>query len=331
MHLLPLNLIRYLFVCKVNSTLVWLPSFPSIDLSLVLATIIADRLPTVQARPWHKALTSWGRNATSRIGKKRLERVPDVFWPIEAVLFPYPGKRTYGQGELILWELKLMGRSADHGLFLEVIMPAMEELGGLVAQWQPPNCLWGRFDIHSVCVARGPNWEPLVRDGKLDLRYKATPLQWSEGLTFGFHSRCVLDRLTWITPFDLVKDENRSSQQGKNRTSSCDVPSLRYMLDALMIRMSPLVLGKHNNPEDLWGLLGIENQLSFQDTMELSSHIPILHKELDSVPWHWPGRLIGTQTFATSIPDSIMPYLGLASMFHIGRHTHFGCGTFRIS
>ena len=302
----PIKLIRYLLVWRGNSSFVWLPRGLSTELSLTLGTMIANRLPTREAGPWRKALAPWDEcGGISLVGKKKPDRIPEVSWPMEAVLFAYPGKRTYGRGELILWELKLMGRSADHGLFLEVIMPAMEELGGLVAQWQPPNCLWGRFDIHSVCVARGPNWEPLVRDGKLDLRYKATPLQWSEGLTFGFHSRCVLDRLTWITPFDLVKDENRSSQQGKNRTSSCDVPSLRCMLDALMIRMSPLVLGKHNNPEDLWGLLGIENQLSFQDTMELSSHIPILHKELDSVPWHWPGRLIGTQTFATSIPDSI--------------------------
>jgi len=59
MSLLPLNIIRYLIVCRVNASMVWLSLFPSLEFSLVLGTFIAERLPTVQARPWRKALMPW--------------------------------------------------------------------------------------------------------------------------------------------------------------------------------------------------------------------------------------------------------------------------------
>jgi hypothetical protein len=338
----PIKLIRYLLVWRVNGSLVWLPRCLSTELSLALGSIIADRLPTREAQPWRKALAPWDKyGATSLIGKKKPTRIPEVSWPMEAVLFTYPGKRTYGRGELILWELKLMGESADHGLFLEVILPAMEEAGSASEpRWQHRNVLWGRFDIHAVYAARGEQWESVVSDGRLDLNYRASPTQWAEGLTFASNSERIFDRLTWITPFDLTSDT--ASLKGRRRFAynrrrrrrkkipPHQVPTLQSILESLVARMSSLLPGKHHAPDDVWDVLSEQDQTSFQAVLEQASHIPIHHKSLKRAPKRWPGRWIGTQTFA-SIPHPIIPYLELASILHIGKQTHFGCGTFAIS
>ena len=322
-----IKLIRYLLVLRVNSSLVRLPGCLSTELSLVLGTIIANRLPTREAGPWRKALSPWDEHGgISLIGKKKPSSLPEASWPIEAVLFVYPGKWTYGQGELILWELKLMGESADHGRFLEVILPALEEAATVSdQQLQRRNGLWGRFDIQAVYAARGPQWEPVVSDGRLDLNYRATPFQWAEGLVFGPRSERVLDRLTWITPFDFA----RTSGRRRKKIPLNQVPTLPGILDSLVSRISLLLPGKYNTPDDVWAVLSEEEQAALRAAMEQASHIPIHHKSLRPAPRSWPGHWIGTQTFAF-IPHPLIPYLELASILHIGRQTHFGCGTFAI-
>jgi hypothetical protein len=329
----PIKLIRYLLVWRVNGSLVWLPRCLSTELSLALGTVIANRLPTREAHPWHKALAPWDEcGGISLVGKKKPMRIPEVSWPIEAVLFAYPGKRTYGRGELILWELKLMGESADHGLFLEVILPAMEEAGSASEpRWQHRNVLWGRFDIHAVYAARGEQWEPVVSDGRLDLNYRASPTQWAEGLTFNSNSERIFDRLTWLTPFDLISDKGRTGRRRRRKKiPPHQVPTLQSILESLIVRMSQLLPGKYHAPNDVWDVLSEEERASFQAAVEQASHIPVHHKSLRRAPKRWPGRWIGTQIFA-SIPHPIIPYLELASILHIGKQTHFGCGTFAIS
>ena len=54
-----IHLIRYLLVWRVNHSLIRLPSWLPVELSFVLGNIIAERLPTNQARPWRKALEAW--------------------------------------------------------------------------------------------------------------------------------------------------------------------------------------------------------------------------------------------------------------------------------
>jgi hypothetical protein len=327
----PIKVIRYLLVLRVNSSLVRLPRCLSTELSLVLGTMIANRLPTREARPWRKALAPWDEHGgISLVGKKKPRTLPEASWPIEAVLFVYPGKRTYGQGELILWELKLMGESADHGLFLEVVLPALEEAATVSdQQLQRKNSLWGRFDIQAIYAARGAQWEPIVSAGRLDLNYHVTPVQWAEGLTFESRSERVLDCLTWITPFDF-SDANQTGQRRRKKIPPGQVPTLQSMLESLIARMSLLLPGKYNTPDDVWATLSAEEQSALRAAMEQASHIPIHHQSLKPAPKSWPGRWIGTQTFA-SIPHPIIPYLELASILHIGRQTHFGCGTFAIS
>lgn len=305
----PINLVRYLIAWRVNSSLLWTPDELVTDFSRVLGGIIADRLPTRQARDWHKALAPWDEAGDSG--------VPDAAWPIESVLFVYPGKRSYGQGELILWELKLLGEDADHGLFLEIILPAMEEAATTTdARWRERGDLWGQFDIDSVYTARGHRWEPVVKDGKLDLDYRPTPAQWAEDYTFESRTDRVMDRLTWVTPFDLPA-------AGK-------APSMRRLLEALILRMSELLPGKHNTPDDLWDALDEEERSSFEEALELATRMPVQRHQIEPATKDYAGRWTGEQRFQF-IPNPILPYLELASILHIGQQTHFGCGTFTIT
>jgi len=292
--------------------------------------MIANRLPTREAGAWRKALAPWDKlGGLSLVGEKKPARLPQASWPMEAVLFVYPGKRTYGQGELILWELKLLGESADHGLFLEALLPAMEEAGSVSEpQWQRQNVLWGRFDVHAVYVARGPQWEAIVREGRLDLNYRATPVQWAEGLSFDQRSGRVFDRLTWLTPFDLG-DDPKSKIQNRKSPIENRAPTLQSILQSLIARMSQLLPGKHHTPEDVWNVLSEEEQTSFQAVIDQAALVPIRGQSLKPAPKRGPGRWIGTQTFP-SIPHPLIPYLELASILHVGKQTHFGCGTFAI-
>ena len=344
---------RYLFVFRVNRSLVRFPNLPAPEFSLILGAAITDRLPTMQARPWHKSLSSWdeyfgcekggwhspphwplvppgqkkqrkkkqtSRNKGNRRKKGPPMEVPESPWPIETVFFFHPSKRTYGQDELIFWELRLMGESADHGLFLEVILPAWEELGCRSdSRWRYANCLWGRFDIDSVYMARGLRWEPVVKNGKLDLTYKASASQWRKGLKFDGRNRKTVASLRWMTPFDF-----------RNKEGQDEAPTLRRILEGFAERVALLTLGKYYDLNKFCDLLGTEDQSALVDALELASRIPIVRHDFKPVEPACPGRWTGNQSFSTSIPDSLIPYIGLASIFHTGRHTHFGCGTFVI-
>ena len=329
------SLIRYLVVWRVNSSLVQLPRCPSAELSHMLGTTIANRLPTQVARGWRRALDAWG-DATGDTLQNRPsnEPIPETAWPIEAVLFVYPGKQTYGQGEVILWELKLMGAGADHGLFLEFILPAMEEAATTTdPQWQRAKSLWGRFDIQAVYVARGPHWEPLVSTGRLDLNYRASATQWAEGLTLGRNERRRFRRIRWITPFDLgeIPDAPPGDPPSHPQDSipASEVPTFQTILDALVSRMTMFLPGKHQAPEDVWALVDPKEQTALWLALQEADAATQPHPELKPASRYWPGRWIGIQTFGV-IPQRILPYLELASILHIGKQTHFGCGTFRL-
>ena len=322
----PIRLLRYLLALRVNSSLVRLPRCLSLELSLVLGAIIAERLPTHEARRWHKALAPWygyegdilelpASDAPAQ-GQPKSSTVPEVSWPIEVALYAYPGKRMYGRGEPILWELKLMGESADHGLFLELILPAIEEAGGSTDEhWKRKNRLWGQFDIDSVYVARGLQWEPLVQEGHLDLRYQPSPTQWAEGGILAVVPERQLSVLTWLTPFTFA--------------APIEEPNLRDILEATEACLHRLVPKRRGKADEVEEILA-DAEPSWQESLEQASEVPVQQYDLKRAPKHWPGRWIGSQCFS-AIPPAIVPYLNLASILHVGRYTHFGCGTFVLT
>lgn len=322
----PISLIRYLVVWRVNSSLAVLPRHFSPVLSKVLGTMIAQRLPTREANAWREALD---------------DENDDPAWPIEAVLFPYGDKMNYGRGEPILWELKLMGASADHGLFLELILPAMEEAASTTdSRWHRHNWLWGNFDIQAIYAARGQRWEPLVTDGHLSLDYRPTPAQWAEGLTFGQDTTDRFHTLTWVTPFTLGQMADALDSSYRSEASIeipvREVPTIPGILDAMMTRIINIVPTTKYAIEDVQALLDLtlasEEQTALREGLRkarrISRHQTI---RLESAQKGEPGRWIGTQRFRWPIPQALAPYMQLASILHVGEETHFGCGTFRLS
>ncbi len=338
----PINLIRYLVALRVNGPLVRLPRYLPTELSIVLGTVISGRLPTQETRQWRKRLAAWesyGGLATAR--SEQPANLPEVSWPFEAIWFPYPMKSDYRAGELIFCELKIIGDQADHGLFLETILPSLEAAGfSAEAPWSNSMSLWGHFEIDSVYAARGPRWEPFVKDGRLDLRYRVTPSQWAEGLNFAPQSERKFQHLTWATPFNLTgtRDPRQSDRvhqkpgRFRRRTASAtpQPPDLRQILEALILRMSVLLPGKYRTIDDVWQSADANEQFSLLDALEQASHIGVKQHTLESPPKGYPGQWIGRQTFDAPIPLAVIPYLELASILHIGRQTHLGCGTFYL-
>ncbi len=330
----PIKLIRYLVVWRINSALVRAPICLTPELSLGLGSIISQRLPTRRAKPWRKTTANWNDyGGTALVGHRMPRTIPEISWPVESVLLDYSGtsRRIYGNGEKILWELKLMGEDADHGFFLEVILPALEETCNISNHnWRRRKSFWGRFDIQAVYAARGDTWEPVVRDGLLDPHYRANPTQWAEGLTFAADSGRVFDRLTWVAPFDLLEEDDEANKRGgKKRIASHEIPTLPKIMTSLITRMVHLLPGKYNTADDLWEIVGTEEKSAFDAALEQARLIPLHRKEFKRARGGCPGKWTGIQTFA-SIPHPIIPYLELASILHIGKQTHFGCGTFVI-
>lgn len=107
-----ISLIRYLIVWRVNSSVVFLPRYLSIDLSRVLGSIFTERLPSSEKTVWEKALKLDKAACPIASNNKNAQTAPSVksTWPIDAVLFTYPGKRTYGRDELIFWSYNYLAR-----------------------------------------------------------------------------------------------------------------------------------------------------------------------------------------------------------------------------
>ncbi len=332
-----LRMIRYLIVWKINSPFCILPNNFPVELSYVLASFIAKRLSTMEAASWQKMLKAW-KEASDKIPTKRnvyIHPIEQVSWPIEMSLFVYPSKHNYGKGELILMELKLLGNSAEHGLFLELIVPAMEEAGFTSdSAWHSHNRIWGRFDIHAAYVAHGPRWVPLVTEGRIDLRYQPSAVQWCDGWDFAPPRNRKPNGIVWLTPFDLQSEPSRSRDAATNEDAkepeSQIAPTLYDILQGLLQRVGQLLSPKGKAMQDVWDFINDEDRLLLESAMQKTSGVPVLWHTLKPVPASWPGRWVGKQGFPT-IPPPVIPYLDLASMLHIGRQTHFGCGTFLLA
>lgn len=345
-----IKLLRYLCVWRVNASLVRIPAHFNLELPRVLGRLIAEHLPTRVAGQWNKHLAAWEEYqkncARAEREGRRPPRMPEAIWPLQAVFLPYPGKRTYGRGEPILWELKLLGNSADHTFFLEIILPAMEEAGYTKDQrWNQYNSLWGRFDIDSLYVARGDHWEPLAQGGNLDLRYRPTPTQWAEGRSLPAEASAHYSELHWLTPFDFATpaeaflkqlhcvpthDDYADSEAEADLdpyTEHYATPFMQILMEALLTRLERIMESQHKGPVNIWNLLEDEQEAHFRAALSQTDKVLLHRHKLERSPRNAPGRLQGSQEF-DPIPPVLLPYLDLASILHVGEYTQFGCGSF---
>ena len=130
------------------------------------------------------------------------------------------------------------GEPRQPGLFLELILPTIEEAGSTADPlWKRAGQLWGYFDVDAVYVARGLQWEPLAQAGRLDLHYRPTSTQWAEGDFFCIPSAAQFKKLTWLTPFALPgspqpadrnrrRKKKRQAKRRQSRSGSIQIRSL---------------------------------------------------------------------------------------------------------
>ncbi|MBF0199912.1 MAG: hypothetical protein HQK66_01095 [Desulfamplus sp.] len=323
-----LDIIRYLFVLEVNSPYIRLPQWPAMEFSLLLGENISDRLPITEARAWKKSLAAWDGKKNDKMTKGKLLAYQPSPWPIDAVIFWYPAKKSYGRGELILFELKLFGKAAEHQFFLEFILPAMEYLARTPRiESGNSNSVWGHFDIRSIYSAKGRLWKPLLKNGKLDLRRRVNPAQWAHGIDFKTDPFNPMNQLHWLSPFKIKAfSKNNIVSQKDNQIFA---PQLYSILESVAQRINSVILGKYSTAQDFLSSLEKDEleawKHAMKHAMRCSIHRNNIKKAFD-LPYG--GMAKGSQTFSSKIPDILLPYLGLGAIIHIGEYTHFGCGTY---
>lgn len=329
---LPLKLFRYLIACKINGAFVHIPSYFPAEISVVLGTAIKEHLPSAQSHAWKTAMAPWEKQGSlSVLRRQNFKHLPEVRWPIDTIIFPYPmEKKFFGLGETIFIELKFMGKNFDHSFFLEVILPVLEQLGqNFDDRWHQPYSIWGRFDIDAIYVARGLCWEPVVQYGKLNLKYRPTTYQWAKELFQEIPVTWLPDSLLWLTPVNILMDNNNPNDSRKKK-SPISKPTITNILEALIFRMSYLLSGKRIDINGFWKIINSKDKKNLKEAFEQAKNISIYNSDLNRAKTMGPKHLTGWQTFSTTMPKELLPYLTLAAVLHIGSHTHLGCGTFLI-
>jgi hypothetical protein len=316
-----IKLFRYLIAFRVNTPMVRLPLDFSASISRILGYAIADSLSTRDARLWHKHLDVNKLNLFQRPAIE--DPYPENPWPVNAVILPYTNKRNYCQGEIIYWELKLIGDSADHGFFLEAIIPAMEKLG-YTEQNIPQSrmSLWGHYDILSVWVANGSKWEPLINDSQLNLRYNPKPLQWNTHLTEDYYHKEMLkqNHLIWLRPFEF---DIQDVSQMKDKF----IPEMQSIIESVVRRWNYFTSSRIR--KEIWDVVPSHLLIEVKKAWEIACNMRIISYNLSPALRNEPGLWYGELTYE-NIPVFLMPYLDMAAIFHVGKKTHYGCGTFAI-
>lgn len=319
-----IDLLRYLLVMRLDKSLVLMSKYPALEMAHVCSVMIAERLPTSQIKPWRRLLTAWeeANPPEQHKGPGTFLNPPEADWPLDMAWLPYRIKETYGQGEVLCCELKLFGSSAAHEVFLEMFLPVLEEIGVRAdSRWSRPGSLWGRYHLEGVHVARGKQWEPFVENGRIDFSCRPGPRQWTEGLDLGEGATRAYRRLQWRTPYapasPIVPQKNESAGMSARRNA----PDLAELVQALSDRLSVVVHGWEDT---------VEQEELKRHLQEAAAGISCAHDEVHAPPKYWPGQVWGEQAFS-AIPPLLVPELELASILHVGRHTHVGCGTFHLS
>ena len=257
-------------------------------------------------------------------------RVIPQGWPLDVSLsFPAP-RRVYGRGAPIIWELKLFGDAARHDLFLETILPAMEAAGYTSdSRFRSGSSLWGRFDISDIYCANGRRWNHIVKAGVLHPTYKPTRIQWAKGLwdePVPGHYR----RLVWTVPLDLegqVVGGNQMEYLPELPAAEINSP-LALIMAGLGLRLRSLFPVRRGTP-DLRTVLPDTEYSMFQEACALAAGV----RDNRHCQQNFREKFKeshGVHVFASPLPATLLPYLDLASIVHIGMDRHLGCGTFHL-
>lgn len=311
-----LPLLRYLLVLKIRTRLVLLNSNFTIEFSAGLGSIMAKRMFTSQARAWQKKLALFSPRLFEAKKKNSKEPFPETFWPVEAVIWPPPIKIRHSRDDLLLCELKLFGNAADHSWFLETILPALEQAS---MESAPPltyqSHLWGNFDLEAVYVAHGASWKPVVESGRLDFRVRPKATQWSK-LPRNAGSACKYNTLNWLTPIIF--------------SGGPVAPQLVGIIEALFLRLSELTGKSYHTFRQYIDNLSTSEIKDIQKVVLIATQAELIRQKDSPTTINIPGAWQGLQIYK-GIPKELLPYLELASILHVGSHTHFGCGTFYLS
>lgn len=305
-------LLRYLFLLRIHKPLLVLPPYLALELAYTTSVMISERLPSSQLKPWKKLITAW--ETANPVSEDRRTRLilnpPQSAWPLELAWLPYRVKQTYGYGEIIPCELKLFGRNASHELFLELILPVLEAAG------LNPDSHWNGMHVESVYVARGRQWEPVVENGQIDFSIRPGTRQWCDGLDLTIIPAGHTHRLRWYTPYAHTPEPPLiRKREHLCRLAQENAPGMSALVQALAARLEKVA------PE-------ISNDW-LSDIEDLAVEVQSDPSNVNCPPKNWPGTVWGDQELS-HVPEQMMPILRLASMLHIGFHTHVGCGNFRF-
>jgi len=328
-----IDLLRYRIFLRVNAAYINATAALPMRLSYALGgRILAQISLGREGRRWRNALSAWEAQGWPAVlqkkNKARFPHWPAIHWPIETILAVRPGKWIYGRGELLDFEIKLLGPGASHAFFLEYLLPALENLGyAAPASQGSARTLLGHFDIAHVFVARGLEWEPVVRNGEVDLNIQPDTHQWASGWPFELPAGAEARGIAWDSPYTPP----RMGAQPR-RPHPITPPSLGDVLAACMERLAELSPQAAGRVEALWRLLTPEEQAALMEAVEQARHLRVSKHTLKGIRGKMgrPPGLIGAQYFSSAIPSAAVPYLELGSILHIGAYTHFGYGTFRL-
>ena len=171
-----------------------------------------------------------------------------------------------------------------------------------------------------------------MKGGHLNTTYRPTPDQWAEGIAFHPPVVSRYHTLLWLMPFEFknraIRDPYASTTPSKQEPLP-HLPSLRDLLGALLVRVRHLLPEFTLKSSDVLARLTSQEQANLKEHL-LNEYSPSkLRASLESIPKEWPECWLGVQRFP-SIPVELLPSLQLASILHIGKHTHVGYGTFSM-
>ncbi|ETR74129.1 MAG: hypothetical protein OMM_00438 [Candidatus Magnetoglobus multicellularis str. Araruama] len=182
--------------------------------------------------------------------------------------------------------------------------------------------VWGHFDIISVWVANGNKWESLIQGSELNLRYDPKPLQWNNDLTEAYYNKNMAKKikLIWIRPFEF-------DIQSTSHLTDKFIPEMPAIIESVIRRWS--FFASQRIQKDIWDLIPTHLLVEVKKAWEIACNMRITSYNLIPALKHEPGLWSGELSYE-NIPVFLMPYLDMAALLHVGKKTHYGCGTFAL-